>query len=128
MLTIRTKEYTHVDLSQLSATDMETQVNVSHRLRALLPDLLNKWTNTDTCNKPSTYFYRKYVVPQMIFSIHCIVFKMTYDMRDLTYFPTCEVNIMSLFLLGCRRGFGVSLNIHINVTVPFGATLTGRGF
>ena len=42
MLTVRTKEYTHVDLSQLSAIAMETQVNVSHQLRALLPDLLNK--------------------------------------------------------------------------------------
>ena len=50
---------------------------------------------------------------------------MTYDMRDLTYFPTCEVNIMPLLLLGCRR---VSLNIHINVIAPLDATLTGRGF
>ena len=62
MHTIRTKEYTHVDLSQLSAINMEAQVKVSHQLRALLPGLLNKRTNTKTCNKPSTYFYRKYVV------------------------------------------------------------------
>ena len=49
--------------------------------------------------------------------------KLTYDMKDLTYFLTCEVNIMLFFLLGSWRGFGVSLNIHINVIAPFGATL-----
>ena len=31
------------------------------------------------------------------------------------YFLICEVNIMQLFLLGSRQGFGVSLNSHINV-------------
>ena len=49
---------------------MEAQVNVSHKLRALLPDLVNKRTNKD-------------VVRQKIFSTHCIVLKMTYDMRDM---------------------------------------------
>ena len=35
------------------------------------------------------------------FSTPCIiVFKMTYDMSGLTYFLTCEVNIMPFFLLG----------------------------
>ena len=84
---------------------MEAQFNVSHQLRALLPDLVNKRANTSTCNKSSTSFYRKYVVHQMIFSSHCIVFKRTYDMRDLTCFLTCEVNIMPFFLLGSRRGW-----------------------
>ena len=107
---------------------MEAQVNVSHQLRALSPDLVNKRMNTNTCNKPSTPFYRKYLVLQMIFSTHCIVLKMTYDMRDLTYFLICEVNITPFFLLDFRRGLGVSLNIHINVVAPFGATLTGGGF
>ena len=49
------------------------------------------------------------------FSTHCIVLKMTYDIRDLIYFLTCEINIMPFFLLGSRRGLGVSLNIPINV-------------
>ena len=80
-----------------------------------MPDLVNKQTNSNTCNKPSMSFYRKYVVRQMIFSAHFIVLKMTYDMRDLTYFLTYEINIMPFFLLGSRRGLGVSLNIHINV-------------
>ena len=40
---------------------------------------------------------------------------MTYDMRDLTYLLTYEINIMPFFLLGSRRRLGVSLNIHINV-------------
>ena len=71
--------------------------------------------DTSTCNKPSTSFYRKCVVRQIIFSTHCIVLKMTYDMRGFTYFLTCDVNIMPLFLLGSRRGFGVSLNSHIIV-------------
>ena len=53
---------THVDFSQPSAIGMETQVNVSHQLRALSPDLVNKRTNTKTCNKPRTSFYRNYVV------------------------------------------------------------------
>ena len=35
-------KYTHVDFGQPSAIDMETQVNVSHQLRTLLPDLVNK--------------------------------------------------------------------------------------
>ena len=60
MYTIRSKkricdcaqEYTHVDFSQPSAIDMEAQVNVSYQVRALLPDLVNKPTNTNTCNKP----------------------------------------------------------------------------
>ena len=30
----------------------------------------------------------------MVLRTHCIVLKMTYDMADLTYFLTCEVNIM----------------------------------
>ena len=107
---------------------MEAQANVSHQLRALLPDLVSTRTKTNTCNKPISSFYRKYVVRQMIFSTHCIVFKMTYDMRDLIYFLTCEVNIMPFFLLGSRRGLGVSLNIPINVIVPFGAALTRGGF
>ena len=93
---------------------MEAQVNVSHQLRALLHDLVSKRTNS------------KYVVRQMNFSTHCIVLKMTYDMRDLTYFLTCEVNITSFFFLGSRPGLGVSLNIHINVIPPFGVTLLGR--
>ena len=94
---------------------MEAQVNVSHQLRALLLALVNKRINTNACNKPSTSFYRKYVVYQMIFSTNCIVPKMTYGMRDLTYFFTCEVNIMPFFLLGSRQGLGVSLNPHISV-------------
>ena len=94
---------------------MEAQVNVCHQLRLLLPDLVNKRANTNTCNKPSTSFYRKYVVCQMIFSTLCIVLKMTYDMRGLTYFLMCEVNIMPFFLLGSQRGMVVRLNIHINV-------------
>ena len=56
MYTIRTNrehvtarlEYTHVDFSQPSAIDMEAQVNVNHQLWALLPDLVNKRTNTHT--------------------------------------------------------------------------------
>ena len=107
---------------------MEAQVNVSYQLRELLPDLVNKQMNINTRNKPSLSFYRKYVVRQMIFSTHCIVLKMTYDMRDLTYFLTCEVNITPFFLLGSRRGLGVSFNIHINVIAPFGANVTGGGF
>ena len=104
---------------------MEAQVNVSHQLRALFPDLVNKRNNTNTCNKPSTSFYRKHVVPQTIFSTHCIVLKMTYDMRNLTYFHTCEVNIKPFFLLGSWRGLGLNLNIHINVIALFCATFTG---
>ena len=61
-----------------SAIDMDAQVNGSHQLRALLPDLANKRMDTNTCNKLCRYFYRKYVVCQMIFSTHCIVLKMTY--------------------------------------------------
>ena len=53
---------------------------------------------------------------------------MTYDMRDLTYFLTCEINIIPFFLLGSWRGLRVSLNNHINVIAPFGATLTGEGY
>ena len=48
-------------------------------------------------------------------------------MRDLTYFLTCEINITPFFLLRSRRELGVSLNIQINVIVPFGATLMGDG-
>ena len=75
----------HVDFSEPSGIDMEAQLNVSHQLRGLLSDLVNKRLNTNTCNKPSTSFYRKYVVCQIIFSTHCIVLKMTYDMRGLTF-------------------------------------------
>ena len=107
MQVIRTKksicdcaeEYIPIDFSQPSAIDMEAQVNVSHQIRTLLPHLVNKRTNSNTCNKPSTSFHRKYVVHQIIFSTYCIVLKMTYDMRDHTYFLTCEVNIMQFFLL-----------------------------
>ena len=60
-------------------------------------------------------FYRKYVVRLMIFSTYCIVLKITYDIRGLTYFLTCEVNIIPLFYLGSRWGLGVSLNSHISV-------------
>ena len=56
----------HVDFSEPSAKDMEAQVNVSHQLRGLLPDLVNKRMNTNTCNKSSTSFYSKYIVCQMI--------------------------------------------------------------
>ena len=94
---------------------MEAQANVSHQLRALLPDLVNKRMNTNTCNKPSTYFSRKYVVRQMIFSTHCIVPIITYDTRDLDYFLTFEVKMMPFFLLSCRQALGVSLNTHISV-------------
>ena len=73
-------------------------------------------------------FYRKYGVRQMVFSTHCIVLEMTYEIRDLTYFLPCDVNIMPFFLFGSRRELGVCLNIHINVIAPFGATLTGGGF
>ena len=123
MHTIRTKkrtcdcakEYTHVDFIQSSAIYMEAQINVSYQLRTLLPDLVNERINTNTCNKPSPSFCRKYVVRQMIFSTHCIVLKITYDTRGLPYFLTCEVNIMPFFLLGSRQGLGVSLNSHISV-------------
>ena len=64
----------------------------------------------------------------MIFSAHCIVLKMAYDMRYLTYFLTCEVNIVPFFLLGSRQGLGIDLNIHINVIAPFGVALTWGGF
>ena len=37
------------------------------------------------------------------------------DMRHLTYFLTCEVNIMPFFLMGKLQGLGVSLNTYINV-------------
>ena len=84
--------------------DMEAQINVSHWLRALLLDLVNKKMNTNTCNKPSTSFYRKYVVRQMIFGTHCITLKITHDMSDLTWFLTCEVNIMPFFF--CVFGGG----------------------
>ena len=85
--------------------------------------------NTNTCSKPSTSFYRKEVVCQMNFSTHCIVLKMTYDMRDLTYFFACEVNLMPFFLLGSRQGLRVSLNIHINVmNYLLVLPLRGEGF
>ena len=114
MQVIRTKkstydcaeEYIPIDFSQPSAIDMEAQVNVSHQIRTLLPHLVNKRTNSNTCNKPSTSFHRKYVVHQIIFSTYCIVLKMTYDMKDHTYFPTCKVNIMQFFLLSSRRELG----------------------
>ena len=104
MRTIRTKRRTcdcaqsttQADFSESSAIDMEAQVNVNHELRGPLPDLVNKRMNTNICNTPSTSFYRNYVVCQMIL----VLIKKTYDMRGLTYFLTCEVNIMSLFLLG----------------------------
>ena len=76
------QECTNVDFSQPSAIDIETQMNISYQQRALLPDLVNKRRNTNTCNKLSTSFYCKYVLHQIIFSTHCIVLKMTYDMRD----------------------------------------------
>ena len=53
---------------------------------------------------------------------------MAYDMRYLTYFLTCEVNIVPFFLLGSRQGLGIDLNIHINVIAPFGVALTWGGF
>ena len=71
--------------------------------------------NANTYNKPSTSFYHKHVVHQMIFSTHCNVINMTYDMRDLTCFLTFEVNIMRFLLLGSWQGLGVSLNTHISV-------------
>ena len=83
--------------------------------------------NRNTPKKLSAYFNRKYLVRQMIFSIHYIVLKMAHDMTDLTYFLTCEINITPFFLLRSRRELGVSLNIQINVIVPFGATLMGDG-
>ena len=43
----------HVNFSEPSAIDMDAQVNVSHKLRGLLPDLVNKQMNTNACNKPS---------------------------------------------------------------------------
>ena len=70
--------HTHVDFSHSSAIDMEGQVNVSLQLRALVPDLVNKRMNTNTWNKPSKSFYRKYLLRQMIFSTHCIVLKRVY--------------------------------------------------
>ena len=45
--------------SHPSTIDMEVQVNVNHQIRALLPDLVNKRMDTNTCKKPSTSFYRK---------------------------------------------------------------------
>ena len=51
----------------------------------------------------------------MIFRTHCIVFRMTYDMRGFTYFLTSKVNIMSFFLLGSRRELVASLNGHFTV-------------
>ena len=87
----------HNDFSLPLTIKTEAQVIVSHQLRALLLDLVKKRMNT--CNKPSTSFYRKYAVRQMTFSTHCIVLKMTHDMRGLTYFLVCEVNITPFFLL-----------------------------
>ena len=92
------KSISHVDFSKPSTIDMETQLNVSHQLRGLLPDLVNKQMSRNTCNKPSTCLYRKYVDYQMIFRTHCIVLK-----KDLwyegPYFLTYERNIMPFFLL-----------------------------
>ena len=89
----------HVDFSQPSVVDIEGRINVSHQLRALLLDLVNKRMNTNTCNKPSMSCYCNYVVRQMTFRTHCIALKMTYDMRGLTRFRTCETNIIPFFLL-----------------------------
>ena len=47
---------THVDFSQPSAIGMETQVNVSHQLRGLLPDLVNKRTNTKNATNRERLF------------------------------------------------------------------------
>ena len=56
----------YVDFSKSSVIDTEAQVNVSRQLRRLLPDLVNKRMNTNTCNKSSTSFYSKYRVCQMV--------------------------------------------------------------
>ena len=114
MHTIRTKKR-KCSCSQNVSQPSISYMRGGHQIRALLPDLVNKQMNTNTCNKPCTSFYRKYVVRQMIFSTHCIVLNLTYDMRGSTYFLTCEVNIMPFFLLGSQQGLGVSLSIHINV-------------
>ena len=92
-----TQEYIHVDFSQPSAIDMEAQVHESHQLRAQLLDLVYKRMDRNTCNKPSA-------VRQIIVSNHCIVLKMTYDMRHLTYFFICKVNLKPFILLGSRWG------------------------
>ena len=99
-------EYTYINCNQSSAINMEAQVNVSHELMALLPDLVNKRMNTNICNKPSTSFYRKYIVRQVIVSAHCIVLKMTYGIRELTYFLMYKVNIMPFTFLDNTRGWG----------------------
>ena len=56
-----------------------------------------------------------YVVRQMIASTHCIVLKMTYDMRDLTFFLICKGNIIPFFFDGCLTGLEISLNSHCSV-------------
>ena len=78
---------------------MEVQVNVSHQLRVLLPDLVNKRMNTYTCNKTSTSLYRKFVVRHMIVITHCIVLKMTYDVRDL-YFLIIQTKYDAILFVG----------------------------
>ena len=118
------QEYTHVDLSLPSAMYMEAEVNVSHQLRALLSDLVNKRMNANTCNKPSASFYRKYVVCQMILSTHCIALKMTYGMKDITYFLICKLNIMSFF---CWVVGGVGNQSYQFDELSFGTTLKGGG-
>ena len=99
-------EYTYINCNQSSAINMEAQVNVSHELMALLPDLVNKRMNTNICNKRSTSFYRTDKVRQVIVSVHCIVLKMTYGIRELTYFLMYKVNKMPFTFLDNGRGWG----------------------
>ena len=56
-----------------------------------------------------------YVVRQMIASTHCIVLKMTYDMRDLTFFLIYKGNIIPFFFVGWLTGLEISLNSHCSV-------------
>ena len=64
-LTVR-RSIPHIDFSKPLVIDTEAQVNISHQLRGLLPDLVNKRMNTNTCNKSSTSFYSKYRVCKII--------------------------------------------------------------
>ena len=64
-------------------------------------------------------------VRRMIGSTYCIVFKMTYGMRDLTCFVICKINIMSFFLLGSRLGWKSFWTIILVWQLPFWASFFG---
>ena len=77
--------------------------------------------NTNTCNKPCTSFYREYVVRQMIFSTHCIVLNLTYDMRGYS-----KYKYNAILFVGQSTRVGSKFSIHINV-MNYLLTLPLRG-